>query len=175
MDYYLIPNLLSENECDKLLDKYSPMIEEEIDFIDYQNNRYDFRDASLSKVILEKLVEISKTRNLELPSYSEINHKWYAITYLPNSGFISEHQDGHVYYDGLASNYTLIIYLNDDFEEGQTVICGEPEIIIKPKKGSCLLLKQDILHYAKKPQKNSKVILRSDLMFSQNSSPLLPS
>jgi hypothetical protein len=62
-----------------------------------------------------------------------------------------------------------LIYLNDDFNEGETVLyfnCDEQQPI-KPHKNRILMLGQKVYHSANKCKKNSKYILRGDLMFDK--------
>lgn len=170
MKYYYLSNILNEDECNNLINDYEEFLTEEFELFDYKNNRYDFKNVDLSNTIFQKIKNyINKINNENNINIVEVSYKWYATKYLHNSGFISKHYDGNIEYDNLISKYTLLIYLNDNFDEGKTIIYDEQnndtEITrIIPKKGNILILDQDIYHSGAKCFNGCKYILRSDLM-----------
>jgi len=160
-NYLILNNVLSEFECQKIIDTYQSFLGEEIEFGDYKHSRYDFKNLALSELIFDRIKD-------QLPEcILELSHRWCMSKYAPDSGHISEHFDGNILYGDKISKYTFLLYLNDDFEKGLTVL-SDPAfrrpLKVAPTQGRVLLLEQDLLHYAEKPQKKSKYILRSDLM-----------
>ena len=75
-----------------------------------------------------------------------------------------------MYYINL--HYTILLYLNDSFQGGRTIIVdsfdkNDINEIIKPKSGLCLLIKQNILHYAEEVTSGLKYILRGDIFINE--------
>lgn len=166
--YKLYDNLFSNQELNILksyIIKYERYLHNEMEIGTYKHARYNFKDRDLSYLIFSKLKSVINDSDVR-----EISHKWYITKYFPDSGSIDYHIDGS-YSDGiknLISKYTVLIYLNDDFDEGETVIkmSDKNYVNIIPVEGSILVMKQDLLHSGVKPKKNSKYILRSDIMIS---------
>jgi len=63
------------------------------------------------------------------------------------------------------SFYTFMVYLNEDFEGGETGFLVEPEKIIKPQTGMGLLFQHPIIHEGCEVKKGVKFVLRTDLMY----------
>lgn len=81
----------------------------------------------------------------------------------------SEGQRFKKHYDGSYerndfefSLYTFMIYLNDDFEGGNTWF---KDFEIKPKTGTALVFLHDILHEGMEIIKGKKYVLRTDIMY----------
>lgn len=77
----------------------------------------------------------------------------------------SAHWDTVVHFEGGArSLLTLVFYLNDDFEGGQTDF---PELTktVVPRRGSALLFQHRIVHTACPVQRGEKHVLRTDLVY----------
>lgn len=78
------------------------------------------------------------------------------------------HWDTVVHLDGgIQSLVTLVFYLNDDFEGGETEF---PELNqrITPRKGRALLFQHRILHIASEVVKGAKFVLRTDILYAPN-------
>ena len=160
----ILDNILLIDECQELIDKYDNLIDEEMEI-----GRYDFKDIELSKKIWMKIKD--QIEDIEIV---EVSHKWYLSKYWPKTSYIGKHIDGNISYDNhalrlapslLISKYTIIIYLNENFENGETEIFGKSASYkVKPKVGSILIMQQDIFHRGVSPIGNYKYILRSDLM-----------
>ena len=57
-----------------------------------------------------------------------------------------------------------MIYLNDDFEGGATILSG---ISVKPRRGMALVFIHELLHEGAPVTKGRKYVLRSDVMFNR--------
>lgn len=66
--------------------------------------------------------------------------------------------------DTEVSLITMLLYLNDDFEGGETTLILEGQII-KPKKGMMLLFDHKILHAGRPVITGTKYVLRTDVMY----------
>ena len=65
---------------------------------------------------------------------------------------------------GSESRLTLVFYLNDDFEGGETDF-AEIGQTVTPRRGSALLFQHRILHTASEVRRGAKYVLRTDLVY----------
>jgi predicted 2-oxoglutarate/Fe(II)-dependent dioxygenase YbiX len=82
------------------------------------------------------------------------------------------HRDGHFERpNGERSQFTFMVYLNDDFEGGATSFCDDCGLMpdgplrIKPQKGMALLFFHPIMHRGDPVTKGRKYVLRTDVMY----------
>lgn len=75
------------------------------------------------------------------------------------------HTDGAYLRPGAASQLTLIVYLNADFEGGETALEGGPTI--RPTVGGALLFPHGWPHEGRPVLSGRKVVLRTDVMFAE--------
>lgn len=79
--------------------------------------------------------------------------------------YFAPHYDGAFRRDnGEESLLTFMIYLNDNFEGGET---NFGEITIKPEMGMALVFEHHLLHEGCAVTKGRKYILRSDVMYGR--------
>lgn len=91
----------------------------------------------------------------------ELRRTIFAVMeYIADKGKIVRHQDSNDPDPEVPrTNYTLMIYLNDGFEEGETVFFeGDEELTVVPKTGTLLIIPGDIEHEAKMPKGKNKYI-----------------
>lgn len=65
---------------------------------------------------------------------------------------------------GERSLLTLMIYLNDDFEGGQTAFL-ELDKVIEPRRGRALLFQHMVLHEGRAVTRGIKYVLRTDVFY----------
>ncbi len=145
------------------------------------NDRLMYEDTQLAQKYWQKLREfcpkfISEIVKEETQNYQaiELNSIFRFYKYESNQRF-KKHIDGRINLEKEGKNYesriTFMIYLNEDFEGGQTVFDyknqnNEIEVIeIKPKTGTALCFVHEIKHEGKSVPKGTKYVLRSDIMF----------
>ena len=196
-----IDNFLTTNECDTIINKVE---KESFSDIDYRNSqRLIFFDSNNKLINLiesrldNHILSIINNNDHYNPTgfkSSHINWSHNNATINPcirinkyvNSQGFPFHRDSSFTSSTLVkSNYTLIIYLNDDYKNGETIfrvpdnqyehsghtIQEELNIIgnnhkehtITPKKGMAIIFDQSIIHMGNNIQ-NTKYILRSDLI-----------
>ena len=63
---------------------------------------------------------------------------------------------------GALSLLTFMLYLNDGYEGGETIVSGIP---IAPERGKILVFKHQLLHESVEVRSGRKYVLRSDVMF----------
>lgn len=96
-----------------------------------------------------------------------INERFRCYQYLPGQRF-APHSDGAFFRNEIEQSfYTYMIYLNDDFEGGETTFLVNPEIVIKPKTGCGLFFQHPIIHEGVEVTKGKKYVLRTDLMYQK--------
>lgn len=161
----ILPQFLSRDECNQLR---QGLVNVEFDVIgdgETEHQRYDFADTQLSHTIGLKL---RPHLPRWVPQDSFVLHEWYASRYShTKSEALGVHVDGKNTFYGNESVLTLLIYLNDDFDGGETVFVDKQEREldrIVPQSGKAVLLSQNLLHKALPPQRGTKLILRSDIM-----------
>ena len=82
--------------------------------------------------------------------------------YLPEQRF-KMHKDGPWLEDGLRSELTLLVYLNEDFQGGATDF---RDFQIQPRTGDALLFVHDTWHEGAVLVSGCKYVLRSDVMYA---------
>jgi prolyl 4-hydroxylase len=93
------------------------------------------------------------------------NERLRCYEYLPGHRF-APHSDGAFFRnEDERSWYTYIIYLNEEFEGGETVFLVEPEVVIKPRTGAGLFFQHPIIHEGALVTSGIKYAVRTDLMY----------
>lgn len=127
--------------------------------------RIKIKNDELSLLITDIIRKHINIYNFSVSPY------WYPTRYINGCG-LSIHSDGSAYDEINSSSYSILIYLNDEFEGGRTVfvedydddeIVNENSEYVTPKKGMILLLNQNKLHFAEKVSDGVKYILRGDI------------
>lgn len=161
-----INKFINKATCLDFINKFEKTGDLDIDF-EVGNDKYarhDFRDRNLRKILFECFLNHSK-EFIEKENIVDISNLFYVSKYFPGNS-IDWHLDGHRECDGMKSNYSFVIYLNDNFDGGETSIKDKNGVVIdvKPDTGKVLILNQDIMHCGKQVKKGIKYILRGDLM-----------
>lgn len=142
---YELENFCSDVECARYIEQIDNT-ETCVPFTDtgkFLNNKWT--DAELAHVFYEKLKTYGIAGILR-PNTIVMSGK-----YVTGDSF-SLHTDTGLYYnkiEGEKSRWTLLIYLNDDFDGGETVFYDDNWRITKsitPKKGHAILFDIDLWH-----------------------------
>jgi hypothetical protein len=148
MSIYLIPNFLSNEECLE----YISMISDKKDnrpFNDNTTAKTDkYIDPNLSKKFYDRIISMEpRLKETTIGAHKIITTAKYE--HLANFGI---HTDTGLYYDRqnkIKTRYTVLIYLTDSFEGGQTVFYKDGlkyDRTIEPTVGSCLIFDIDLFH-----------------------------
>ena len=145
---YTIPKFLSDDECEK----YSQLVhnppKDSSDFTNtgvFTNRKWI--EPNLSSLFYEKLKNYIEPTDLAVRD----NNLIMTGKYEPNQQF-SLHTDTGLFYDREnkeKSRWTLLIYLNDNFEGGHTLFYDDnwkQTEDIMPEKGKALLFDIDLWH-----------------------------
>jgi prolyl 4-hydroxylase len=129
------------------------------------NRRVMFDDLEAARDLFDRAKDHAPTEihNMRL---SGINERLRCYEYQPGQRF-APHSDGpFIRDDGERSCYTFMIYLNEDFEGGETVFFVKPMKSIRPQTGMGLLFQHPIIHEGAEVAKGVKYVIRTDLMYS---------
>lgn len=83
------------------------------------------------------------------------------------------HRDG--YYqrpNGERSRLTYMVYLNEDFEGGETKF-RDPDVVVKPEKGMALVFLHPLMHEGAAVSRGRKYVVRTDVMYGGGDGPYL--
>lgn len=116
-----------------------------------------WRDAVWQRLSELPLPEVKGQRATGLPRALRF------YKYTPGQRF-KMHKDGPWVEDGLTSQLTLLIYLNDGFQGGDTAF---RDLSFTPRTGSALLFLHDTWHEGSAVVSGTKYVLRSDVMYDQ--------
>ena len=116
----------------------------------------------------QKLFERVKDRvpdEIHAMRLSGINERLRCYEYQVGQRF-APHSDGAFIRDEIEQSwYTFMVYLNEEFEGGETVFFVEPEKSIKPQTGMGLLFQHPIIHEGAEVTNGTKYVIRTDLMY----------
>ena len=145
MKTLLTDNFLSKKECNFLIDFYKLNEEKSFLFRDVYPLRLDINNFAIS-FLIEKLESISKLFDSKID--------WFEIVKWP----IGSKQDLHFDTASNKTTFSSIVYLNDNFEGGETYY--KDGTIIKPILGRSLFFDGNYYkHGVKKVKKNTRYVL----------------
>tara|TARA_R110000824_G_scaffold113429_3_gene263135 strand:+ start:819 stop:1361 length:543 start_codon:yes stop_codon:yes gene_type:complete len=172
-----VEDFISKGFCNKIIKMAeSNGFEQELSaakgavFKKYRNNdRVTFNDSTLARQLWEKMKDDPHLKN---PGWQPIglNERFRVYRYSGPEQYFASHFDGS--YERIPfverSYVTLLIYLNEDFDGGETsFIDGET----KPKTGLASLMTQgNYLHESREVTNGTKYVLRTDVMYRRTKS-----
>jgi prolyl 4-hydroxylase len=172
-DVFTINNFLSQQECIELIRKSEEMGYEEatVDVGSSQqrmikgvrnNERVLYNDETYAALIWERLKEFAP-QGKSGEQACGLNELFRFYKYTPGQRF-KMHKDGSFKRNPYeASQYTFMIYLNDEYTGGETVFAsGE---IIRPQSGTALIFHHPLRHEGSILMAGVKYVLRSDIMY----------
>lgn len=168
---YLIEDFFSEQECNDLIFWSEQKGYEEAKVQVYgkeimvkgvrNNSRVTFIDVDLANRIWEKFKPYAIE---EFGNSSAIGlNEFFRFYRYEKDQYFKKHIDGsYVRGIGEASCFTFMIYLNDDFEGGETTFENHT---ILPKKGTALIFHHPMKHAGEEIRSGVKYALRTDVMY----------
>lgn len=131
------------------------------------NERVIFEDAPLARELFEE-TRAAIPESLDGGTLVGYNERFRGYRYRDGQRF-APHFDGAYFRPDTplgreGSQLTVLFYLNDGFEGGETNIV-DYEVVIAPKKGSVLFFTHAILHEGCAVTRGTKYVLRSDAMY----------
>jgi prolyl 4-hydroxylase len=131
------------------------------------NRRVIFDDLQWANDLFDR-VRNAVPQEIHGTSLAGINERLRCYEYLPGQRF-APHSDGAFYRDDFERSwYTCIVYLNEEFEGGETIFFVEPEVVIRPRTGLGLFFQHPIIHEGAVVKSGVKYAMRTDLMYRKN-------
>jgi len=171
---FLIEDFLSETECDQYISLSQEKVFEEakINVFGRQqmnkgirnNDRLMIFDTAIAQDLFDKANQFlpQECDGYQLFNFNEMLRVY---KYAPGQQF-KMHRDGsYIRNEKEKSFYTFMIYLNDDFEGGETEF--ENLFTVAPKKGTALIFHHPLRHEGKTLISGLKYVLRTDIMYSK--------
>jgi prolyl 4-hydroxylase len=135
----------------------------EVDLEVRNNTRVMWDDASEANALLERIAP-HVPRSLSGLSLLGANPRLRLYRYGPGERH-GAHWDTVVQFEGGAQSLvTLVFYLNDGFEGGETQFTELGKTIV-PRRGSALLFQHRIVHIASEVKRGDKLVLRTDIVY----------
>ena len=174
----LINNVFSDEECSNLIiysenvgyvqaSSYIDKYKKEHFFLEIRKSlRCVIDSIDFSKILYKRIAHIIPNKYNDM-EFSEINPRFRFLKY-NNGDFFAKHTDEHYKNDkNEISLITVLIYLNDDYEGGNTNFLFDDtnEISIMPKIGLICLMDQNILHEVPNITNGIKYVIRTELMY----------
>ncbi|MEO7212942.1 2OG-Fe(II) oxygenase [Mucilaginibacter sp.] len=125
------------------------------------NNRVIYKDYQLADVLWQKLkpfvpLQIGYSKAVGL------NELFRFYKYQQGQEFKQHTDQSYIRNDVEASYFTFMIYLNENFEGGQTTF---NKLTVQPKQGSALVFLHNVEHEGRSVKQGTKYVLRTDIMF----------
>ena len=173
---FTIPGLLSPEECDAFIRKAegigfgdapvtvginSFMMAPEV----RNNERVIIDDVELASELFRRL-EPHIPAEWGPRIAIGLNERFRYYRYTPGQYFRWHHDGAFVRSHEERSLFTVLFYLNDDYEGGTTDFYDE-ETRIQPQKGMALVFEHPILHQGAPILRGTKYVLRSDIMYTR--------
>ncbi|QRA45272.1 2OG-Fe(II) oxygenase [Chryseobacterium cucumeris] len=169
---FLIENFLTEAEYDHYISFSQEKVFEEakINVFGRQqmnkgirnNDRLMIFDRAMAEELFGKAVKFLP-RERDGYQILNFNEMLRVYKYAPGQQF-KMHKDGsYIRNEKEKSFYTFMIYLNDDFEGGETEF--ENLFAVAPKKGTALIFHHPLRHEGKTLISGVKYVLRTDIMY----------
>ena len=128
------------------------------------NERVIFDDAELAEKVFADAVE-HLPNEFAGRTICGANERFRCYRYKPGMRF-APHSDGSfVRNDSEMSFYTYLVYLNDEFEGGETTFFTKPEVIVKPVAGDAVLFQHPLVHEGSIVTAGVKYVARTDIMY----------
>ena len=97
-------------------------------------------------------------------SFQCVAERVLVLRYFPGDRFPLHTDTPYALSQSLHSAYTLIIYLNDDFQGGRTYF-PDLEATVSPRKGSALIFAHDLRHEGLAVQAGTKYAIHGFVMY----------
>jgi prolyl 4-hydroxylase len=167
---FSIKNILSKKTCQMLIKSVEdePFLPSRLDDVPTDickspRNRVFIENEELASLVWKKIYKYLPKIFLDF-ALAKINPQFRFYKYLSGQEF-QRHQDiDFVKSKDEKSFLSILIYLNDDFQGGETIF---DNISIKPEMGCCLIFPHTLFHAGSPVMHGNKYVLRSDVIFKR--------
>ncbi len=149
-----IRNLLTEKECQKIVDICDSKIDKKktrFDINFYNQYRIFINDDDIFNLIKNRLEQIEENYSFD----EEFSYVHYI-----NQGFIRKHTDQ---YKNNQIQFTMLIYLNDDYKKGRTYFYNDEfsdnKTYIEPETGKAIIFPGNNIYHGSESVDGDKKIL----------------
>lgn len=125
------------------------------------NKRVMYADELLAADIWKELAPLAPARIGNSVAIG-LNELFRFYRYKPGEEFKQHRDQSYIRNSHESSFYTFMIYLNGDFEGGETTF---NERAIRPLTGMALIFLHNLEHAGKPVKKGTKYVLRTDIMY----------
>lgn len=168
---FIVEDFLTPLNCDEFITKsealgYEPATVEtesgqKVVTAVRNNNRVLYKDFDLADVLWKKIrpfapEQIGNSKAIGL------NELFRFYKYQPGQEFKRHRDQSYIRNDGEASYYTVMIYLNQNYNDGTTTF---GDLVVQPKQGMALIFLHNLEHEGSPVTKGVKYVLRTDIMF----------
>jgi prolyl 4-hydroxylase len=168
---FTIDNFWTKQECKDFISK-SELIGYEPATIDTEkgqivvetvrnNNRVIYKDTILADKLWHQLKPLAPVKIGNSKSVG-LNELFRFYKYQVGQEFKRHRDQSYIRNDIEASYFTFMIYLNDNYEGGETTFIN---LAIEPKQGKALIFFHDLEHEGSSVKQGIKYVLRTDIMF----------
>jgi prolyl 4-hydroxylase len=173
-----LPDVLSAEECTTFINRIESLKPEIASINTFSgtrvrsetrnNDRVIFDDAHLAQLLVAR-VQNKVPAEIHGMALIGANERFRCYRYKPGMRF-APHTDGAYFRTETEySCYTFLVYLNDDFDGGETTFLTEPEIKITPESGMGLIFQHPLIHEGSLVTRGIKYVARTDLMYQKAS------
>ena len=170
---YSIDNIISEKECMKYIKLFDdPKKVEKINDKHRKYYRVQFQDQELADKLYEKVKNYIPKK---IKKITVGMNKYIRMSKYEEGQFFGIHKDGINFDKDNKQNMsyaTLNIFLNDDFDGGETIFYDNSKknvtLCCKPKTGRGSFFYSQQFHEGAKIKSGFKYLLRTDLMINHN-------
>jgi len=125
------------------------------------NNRVLYKDLTLAEKLWQQLKQYAPEKIGNSIAVG-LNELFRFYKYQVGQEFKRHRDQSFIRNEIEASYFTFMIYLNDNYEGGETTFDTQT---IKPKQGTALIFLHDLEHEGSSVKKGTKYVLRTDIMF----------
>lgn len=174
-DAFLMPDFLTKNECQAYIAMSENIGYEEAGVTTGKNQstmmkgiRNNYRLIYTDEALAETLYQRAKPAlpaQIGLYSLAGFNEQFRFYRYDVGERF-KKHRDGHFVRNEWEESFlTFLIYLNEDFEGGETTF---DDFLVKPQTGTALCFLHELKHTGTLMNSGTKYVLRTDVMFTKH-------
>jgi prolyl 4-hydroxylase len=168
---FLIENFWTAGKCDEFIarseskgyEAATVQTETGARVVDHirNNNRVLYNDIALAEELWKELAAHAP-QSIGDSEAIGLNELFRFYRYQGGQKFRKHRDQSYIRNSREASYYTFMIYLNDNFQGGETRF---NDLIIAPKKGSALVFYHYLEHEGAEVTEGVKYVLRTDIMF----------
>lgn len=125
------------------------------------NNRAFYKSEELAQTLWEKAQPFAPA-HLGNSQSSGLNELFRFYRYQRGHQFKGHYDESYIRNAEEASYFTFMVYLNDNFQGGDTTFRG---LRIQPRQGMALLFLHSLYHEGSEVTQGVKYVLRSDVMY----------